>query len=173
METTIIIGGRPINIKASLGALAIYKRQFGKDYLTEAFESTADTDKEKQAEKITEDGFRIIWAMAKAYDRHISPPDRWLSEFAEGTEGFIEGVLRAKSLFIASVSTGERKKGKNEGTGRELTTELLFAAAIRYGIGYQAAEKMTIGELLRLIDELNGEQKETVRKATQEDFDRF
>ena len=173
METTITIGNRPINIAATLKALAIYKRQFGKDYLTQAFEETSETDTDKQAEKITEDGFRLIWAMAKAVNKHISPPDRWLAEFTDGTDGFIEGVLKAKSLFIASFAVSSKKQKKSEGGGRELTTELLFAAAIRYGIGYEAASDMTIGELLLLIDELNGSEKETVRKATQEDFDRF
>lgn len=179
MDTTIIIGGRPINIRASLGALAIYKRQFGVDYLEELFSSKgkekAEESTEEVAEKMTEDGFRLIWAMARAADSTISPPDRWLAEFENGTDGFLNGLLKAQGLFLASVKTSSKKKNKEKATGGVPTTELIFAAAIRSGIGYEAAWDMTIGEFDLLIEQLCGGDSEDggVRMATQEDFDRF
>ena len=178
MDTTIIIGGRPINIRASLGALAIYKRQFGVDYLEELFRTKKDKEgqsTEEVAEKMTEDGFRLIWAMARAADSTISPPDRWLAEFENGTDGFLNGLLKAQGLFLASVKTSSKKKNKEKATGGVPTTELIFAAAIRSGIGYEAAWDMTIGEFDLLIEQLCGGECEDggVRMATQEDFDKF
>lgn len=174
MDTTIIIGGRPINIRATLGALAIYKRQFGVDYLEKIFEPEIPDKTEEQAAKITEDGFRLIWAMARAADRTVSPPDRWLAEFENGTDGFLEGLLRAQSMFIASVKTKEKKKENKKGTGKPLVTELFFAAAIKCGIGYEAAWNMTISEFNLLVEQICGTDDDGgVRMATQEDFDRF
>lgn len=171
METTVIIGGKPIVIKASLGALALYKRQFNKDYLDIVAKPREDVDRADGATEITINGFRLIWAMAKAADSKILPPEAWLAEF-ENTKGFMEALLTAQALILQSADTG--KENKKNGSGREkITTELFFAAAIKAGIGYAAAWDMTIGEFNRLVDEIIGEPQKDWRWATQEDFDKF
>lgn len=171
METTVIIGGKPIVIKASLGALALYKRQFNEDYLDLIAKPREDVDRADGATEITINGFRLIWAMAKAADNTILPPEAWLAEF-ENTKGFMEALLTAQALILQSADTG--KENKKNGSGREkITTELFFAAAIKAGIGYAAAWDMTIGEFNRLVDEIIGEPQKDWRWATQEDFDKF
>jgi hypothetical protein len=83
METTVIIGGKPIVIKASLGALALYKRQFNEDYLDLIAKPREDVDRADGATEITINGFRLIWAMAKAADESIDPPKEWVKQFDE------------------------------------------------------------------------------------------
>lgn len=171
METTVIIGGKPTVIKASLGALALYKRQFNKDYLDIVAKPKEDADRADGATEITINGFRLIWAMAKAADSKILPPEAWLAGF-EGTEGFTEALLTAQALILQSAESGKSKEKSGSGHER-IATELFFAAAIKAGIGYAAAWDMTIGEFNRLVDEIIGEPQKDWRWATQEDFDKF
>ena len=171
METTVIIGGKPIVIKASLGALALYKRQFNKDYLDIIAKPREDADQADGATEITINGFRLIWAMAKAADNTILPPEAWLAGF-EGTKGFTEALLTAQALILQSAESGKSKEKSSSGHER-IATELFFAAAIKAGIGYEAAWEMTIGEFNRLIDELIEKPQKDWRWATQEDFDKF
>ena len=171
METTVIIGGKPIVIKASLGALALYKRQFNEDYLDLIAKPKTDKDQADGATEMTINGFRLIWAMAKAADSKILPPEAWLAGF-EGTEGFTEALLTAQALILQSAESGKSKEKSGSGHER-IATELFFAAAIKAGIGYEAAWDMTIGEFNRLGDKIIGEPQKDWRWATQEDFDKF
>ena len=171
METTVIIGGKPIVIKASLGALALYKRQFNEDYLDIIAKPREDADRADGATEMTINGFRLIWAMAKAADSTIMPPEAWLASF-KSTEGFTEALLTAQALILQSADSGKENK-KNASPREKIATELFFAAAIKAGIGYAAAWDMTIGEFNRLVDEIIGEPKKDWRWATQEDFDKF
>lgn len=172
MEKTIIIGGKPIVIKASLGALALYKRQFNEDYLDKIAQKAAGGDQTNEAIEMTKTGYRLIWAMAKAADPELLPPVAWLATLDGAEKDFITAYAQAQALMLNSAYTGDTKsKG---GSGRErIATEIFFAAAIKAGIGYAAAWNMTIGEFHRLVDEIIGEPKKDWRWATQEDFDKF
>ena len=76
MESTLYIGGKAINVSAKLKALMLYKRQFGEEYLDRYVQiQKAEGDTGKLAEDVTITAFRIIWAMAKAYDNSIPPPE--------------------------------------------------------------------------------------------------
>lgn len=175
MESTLYIGGKAINVSAKLKALMLYKRQFGEEYLDRYVQiQKAEGDMERLAEDVTITAFRIIWAMAKAYDNSIPPPDLWLAGF-ENTDGFLQAVFKAQGLISASTGNkAEKKSGENDDNVK-ITTESYLAMAVRAGIGYDAALEMTIGELNALLDTIiaQRESKETVKEATQTDFDNF
>lgn len=174
MESTLYIGGKAINVSAKLKALMLYKRQFGEEYLDRFLQiQKAEGDTKKLAEDVTITAFRIIWAMAKAYDESIPPPDLWLAGF-ENTDGFLQAVFKAQGLIAASTGTKKEKESPNEENAK-ITTESYLAAAVKAGIGYDAALEMTIGELNALFEAMIAlsESKETVKEATQTDFDNF
>lgn len=178
METVVYIGGKEIIISATLRALMEYKRNFGEEYLDRFLEIAKVKDTEKLASDITITAFRLIWAMAKAADRKTPPPDKWLSEF-ESTDGFLAAVGKAEGLFMASAGVrpkeSHKKEKKNEKETKMITTEEYLALALRAGIDYSSALDMTIGELNGVLGALikDSPKKESVREATQADFDRF
>lgn len=174
MESTLYIGNKAINVSAKLKALMLYKRQFGEEYLDRYISiQKAEGDTEKLAEDVTITAFRIIWAMAKAYNSSTPPPDLWLAEF-ENTDGFLQAVFKAQGLIAASTGAKKKKEDSNE-SNEKITTESYLAAAVRAGIGYDAALEMTIGELNALFEAMIAlnDKKETAREATQADFDSF
>ena len=61
MERTITVGGKPFKIRASAGALVIYKAQFGREYTEDCAEILDD----KSALTV---GCRLLWAMASPCD---------------------------------------------------------------------------------------------------------
>jgi hypothetical protein len=175
MESTLYIGGKAINVSAKLKALMLYKRQFGEEYLDRYVQiQKAEGDTKKLAEDVTITAFRIIWAMAKAYDESIPPPDLWLAGF-ENTDGFLQAVFKAQGLIAASAGAKKEKESGEEEEKVRITTESYLAAAVRAGIGYDAALEMTIGELNALFEAMIAlsESKETAKAATQADFDSF
>lgn len=174
MESTLYIGGKAINVSAKLKALMLYKRQFGEEYLDRYVQiQKAEGDTGKLAEDVTITAFRIIWAMAKAYDESIPPPDLWLAGF-ENTDGFLQAVFKAQGLIAASTGNKKEKESPSEENAK-ITTESYLAAAVKAGIGYDAALEMTIGELNALFEAMIAlsEHKETAKAATQADFDSF
>lgn len=175
MESTLYIGGKAINVSAKLKALMLYKRQFGEEYLDRYVQiQNAEGDTERLAEDVTITAFRIIWAMAKAYDESVPPPDLWLAGF-ENTDGFLQAVFKAQGLIAASAGNKRDKKDNGSDESVKITTESYLAIAVRAGIGYDAALEMTIGELNALLDAIiaQRESKEMAKAATQADFDNF
>lgn len=98
MEKIIEFSGQKIPFRATMRTLLIYKRQTGREYLSDAAElrniiRTGDDGKpllDANGKPIidlaalnTEALCGVAWAMAKTADNSIPPMDDWLDQFEE------------------------------------------------------------------------------------------
>ena len=167
MTKKIIIGGTGVLLSAGAGALIHYKVQFGSEY-TDDFGTVAELSGRARYEKLAETEMRLLWAMARAADKALPPPEEWLTLF--GTEELFSASQAARELFL---STLENTKSPSSG-GREFSSENLIASALACGLSVNDLDDMPLPMVLDTVSEwcrLKGYSEEEARPATQEDFD--
>jgi hypothetical protein len=164
MEKSIIMGSRKVTLRASAGALVVYKDQFGSEY-TEDIEAL----KENPENALTV-GCQLIWSMAKVADDRTEPPIDFFENIGEfDTE---KAFAEATDLFDRSCrninSAGENGKDK-------LTSENLVTSALICKMSFSDLCRLPLSMAINIIGEYcalkSGE--EPTRWATQEDFDNF
>ena len=67
-------------------------------------------------------------------------------------------------------------KKKDTGGGRPLTAALFYLRCLQLGLSISDTDLLSIGEIFDMVIEAGNDQeddKDTVRQATQADFDRF
>lgn len=139
MERMIKVGGKPYKIRASAGALVIYKAQFGKDYPDELAELGDDN---KKAFVV---GCRLLWAMARAAKAKLPTPDEWINSFRD--KELAAALIVSQQLFAFSV-------GDSEGRGSEkFSSEKLMASAALCGMGPSDLNSLPLGMVIDTIEE--------------------
>lgn len=88
MEKIIKIDGKDIKFKSTGAYLYKYKAQFGRDAIQDMFKVSEafDPDTKEVKEGKTMDllvFYDMVWALAKAADPSIPPPEEWLDTFEE------------------------------------------------------------------------------------------
>lgn len=138
MERTITAGGKPYNIRASAGALIIYKSQFCREYP----EELADIgDDENKAYTV---GCRLLWAMAKSAREKLPSPDEWLRLFKK--KELKEALLVSQLLFEISLGNGEKDRD-----GDDFSSEQLMASAALCGLGMDELNSLPLGMTIDTI----------------------
>ncbi len=166
MTERLFIGGVPVLVSASAGALIHYKKQFGVEY-TDDHRELCGLPAEQKYLKLAEVGMRLLWAMAKAADRALPPYSEWIPAF--GSKDLALAIQEAETLFLSSL----RDDGRRD-SGREFTSENLIASALACGLGIGELDDMPLPMVIDTIEEwcrLKGYAEEDARPATQEDFD--
>lgn len=164
MEKTLKLGNEEIVIRASTAVLIYYKEQFGTEYMDDQKELKSTGDDNKAVLM----GGQLIWAMAKAADENIKPPQEFYEEI--GNFDLERAMIEAAELFDKSCQ-GVNNISNN---GRsELTSEGIVSAALSCKMSLNDLNKLSLAMTINIIDEYcamrNGE--EGYRQATQEDFD--
>lgn len=165
MEKTIKIGNKKIVIKASAAVLIYYKEQFGTEYMEDREKLKSEEQDEEFAVLM---GGQLIWAMAKAANDKILPPEEFYEDI--GSFDLDLAMIEAAELFdkscqnINNDSTGERS---------ELTSESIVSTALLCKMSLDDLNKLSLSMALNVINEYcrikSGE--EGYKQATQEDFD--
>jgi hypothetical protein len=174
VEKTIRYNGGQFNMRASAAVLIAYKEQFGTEY-TEDF--TAAGKSPLTAIKV---GYRLIWAMAKCADRNIADPDIFREELGDDFDLFsaVEAAadLMYKSLDIYGTDDGCNNTDTEDTESDELS-ERLTISAIRCGFSVADLNDISVGFLLRCIENIGGgkkhEPENEVREATADDVASF
>lgn len=167
MIKKITVGDRSLLLSAGAGALIHYKKQFGTEY-TDDFSASRELSGTDKFEKIAETEMRLLWAMAKAADKTISPPEEWLTSF-DAAELFTASQA-ARDFFMASLED----YGGKPGSGQEFTSENLIASALVCGLTLDDLDEMPLPMVLDTVSEwckLKGYAEQDARPATQADFD--
>lgn len=142
MERTITAGGKPYKIRASAGALVIYKTQFGRDYPEELAEL-----KENDEEGAVVLGCRLLWAMARTVKEKLPTPDEWIAAFKR--KELEEALLISRQLF--AMSLGEQEDSGDPGS--EFTAERLVAEAALCGMSIADLCIMPLSMVIKTIEE--------------------
>lgn len=170
MKKTIIIGGAPVSLSASAGALIHYKKQFGTEYTDDYTElRELKEDIEVQAEKFAQIALRLLWAMARAADSKVAPFEDFVLSYE--IKDLLGAVTEAQNIFISAI-----KKTESSGSGESFTSERLLAQALICGLSVDDLDDMPLTMVLDTIGEwckAKGYAEEDAREATQEDFDSF
>lgn len=132
MERTITAGGKPYKIRASAGALIIYKAQFGREYP----EELADIGDDENKAYIV--GCRLLWAMARSVRDKLPTPDEWLRLFKK--KELKEALLVSQLLFEISLGNGEKDRD-----GDDFSSEQLMASAALCGLGMDELNSLPLG----------------------------
>lgn len=167
MIKKISVNDRSLLLSAGAGALIHYKKQFGTEY-TDDFSAVAVLSGCEKFEKLAETEMRLLWAMARAANKALPPPEEWLSSFS--TEELFSASQAAREMFISTLEDG---KGKTD-SGKEFTSENLIASALACGLSVSDLDDMPLPMVLETVGEwcrLKGYKEEEARPATQEDFD--
>ena len=172
VEKTIRYSGGQFNMRASAAVLIAYKEQFGAEY-TEDF--TAAGKSPLTAIKV---GYRLIWAMAKCANRDIADPDIFREGLGDDFDllSAVEAAadLMQKSLGIYDDSCNDADTGDTES---DELSERLTISALRCGFSVADLNDISVGFLLRCIENTGGEKKHKaeneVREATADDVASF
>lgn len=175
MERAIMIGDKAVVLSNSSRALVYYREQFGREYFDElkAAETVEGFKKTIRLECI---GFQILWAMAKAADCTISPPNQWMREL--GKISVKRAVAEAERMIYEGMETHSKSEG---GEKKPYKTENLISACIACGLSVDWALNMPLGMLIDILNEYANSRKagadekgkDTLREATQADYDDF
>lgn len=168
MKKIISAGSRTVLLSAGAGALIHYKKQFGTEY-TDDFSAVAELSGREKFEKLAETEMRLLWAMARAADKELPPPEEWLPVF--GTEELFEASQAAGKMFLAALKESSEN---NSGSGAEFTSENLIASALACGLSIGDLDDMPLPMVLDTIGEwckIKGYAEQDARPATQADFD--
>lgn len=138
MERTITAGGKPYKIRASAGALIIYKAQFGREYP----EELADIGDDENKAYIV--GCRLLWAMARSVRDKLPTPDEWLRLFKK--KELKEALLVSQLLFEISLGNGEKDRD-----GDDFSSEQLMASAALCGLGMDELNSLPLGMTIDTI----------------------
>ena len=112
MEKTIVIDGKNIKLKSNALLPLIFKTNFGRDIFevqSQVFGLGREGLNIRQMRDIECLGIQqVVWAMAKAADKNISPFEDWLSQFDEfPIFDFFNEIL---DLFLSNVSSTTKIK---------------------------------------------------------------
>lgn len=179
MEKTISVGNRQIRIRATIGAMLMYKQQFGNEYYDDCKvlrENETTNTAAQLMPSIIKVGFQLIWSMAKAADDNIPPPDDFIKEF-DGQDIY-NAMSAAQQLYTDSLKSAksEDKKETQSESKEKLTTEKLVAYALAFGLSIKDIESLSVGMLMNILSEcsdIKGGGESDVKIATQSDFDNF
>lgn len=138
MERTITVGGKPFKIRASAGALVIYKAQFGREY-TEDCADIGDDD-----EKAVRVGCRLLWAMARSAKEKLPTPDEWIAMFR--AKELKKALITSQQLFVLSLGDTAEKGDE------EFSSEMLMASAALCGMGLDELNSLPLGMVLDTIE---------------------
>ena len=138
MERTITAGGKPYKIRASAGALIIYKSQFCREYS----EELADIGEDEQMAYTV--GCRLLWAMARSAREKLPSPDEWLRLFKK--KELKEALLVSQLLFEISLGNGEKDRD-----GDDFSSEQLMASAALCGLGMDELNSLPLGMTIDTI----------------------
>lgn len=139
MERTITAGGKPYKIRASAGALIIYKAQFGADYTEDLIEGKEDDEKAYIV------GCRLLWAMARSAKEKLPAPNDWINSFKP--KELEKALICSNEMFMQSLSVCER-----HGKGEQFQAEKFRALAALSGLSYDDLNIMPIGMVLNTIE---------------------
>lgn len=179
MVKTLTGAGGDFNIRAAAAVLIIYKEQFGIEY-TEDFARVGVN--EAYAVQV---GYRLIWSMARAADPNIMDPDkfaRWVGADFD-LMGAVEQAAEMMHKSLAEFAAEETESGADSGTddsGADDLSERLVSYAIRCGFSVEDMYHVSVGFLLRSINQrfANTEQteksnKDEIKTATDKDIAAF
>lgn len=139
MERTITAGGKPYKIRASAGALIIYKAQFGREYPEELADIGGDENKAYIV------GCRLLWAMARSVRDKLPTPDEWLKLFKK--KELREALFISQLLFEYSLGNKtERDNGRED-----YSSEQLMASAALCGLGMDELNSLPLGMTIDTI----------------------
>lgn len=179
MTKEIIIGNTAIKLKATGGMFIRYKEAFGTEYYDDmlkikSLEKNIEATTKEKLELSAETAYKLIWAMAKTADDNISEPEQWIDEFEVFPAADI--LKQANELLNKSICTCKRPHSDN-GDTKQLTAENLVACSVMCGLSMQDIDNRSIGFLMGCIAEYadikSGGRSDTVRNATQADFNNF
>lgn len=139
MERTIKAGGKPYKIRASAGALVIYKAQFGRDYTDELAEIGNDNEKAFIV------GCRLLWAMGRAAKAKLPTPDEWINSFKD--KELEKALIISQQLFEFSLGDSE-----NSGT-EKFSSEKFMAGAAMCGMSLEDLCSLPISMVKETIEE--------------------
>lgn len=120
MEKVIPIDGKEVGFKSSASFILKYQSYFGQDGLKELSKLSTQEQEADMNAYVTM--FRILWVLAKNYDKKIPPLEDWLEGFEdlnvldvfEEVEPLIEKSFAvSEKLKNESVKTSTEKKSKN------------------------------------------------------------
>jgi len=169
MTQKIIIGGTPVQLSASAGALIHYKKQFRSEY-TDDYKALQNISPSDRIAEVAGIGMRLLWAMARAADKSLLPFTDWILQFE--VSDLAEAIVTAEALFISSLGTDDKPARNN--SGREFTSEDLIASTLACGLSVNDLDDMPLPMVIGIFDEwcrIKGYKEEEARPATQEDFD--
>lgn len=174
VEKTIRYSGGQFNMRASAAVLIAYKEQFGAEY-TEDFMAAGKSP--LTAIKV---GYRLIWAMAKCADRNIADPDIFRKDLGDDFD-LLSAVEAAADLMQKSLGIYGTDDGCNdadtEDTESDELSERLTISALRCGFSVADLNDISVGFLLRCIENTGGGKKHKaeneVREATADDVASF
>lgn len=170
MDGCVRAGKRIIPLRATAGALTRYKEQFRTEYIDDLDRVKYFYEEEKTAEAAKMQllsSYRLMWSMARTYDKSIPDPDSWLDEL--GNIDMAKIIIDVTSLWSASLKpTGEvGDKG-----GEPVTAEGLTALTRACGMDASDMDEYSVGYILAAIHKkIEMESDDGYRMATQEDFD--
>ena len=150
MTGSVMIGGKRVELAATLGAMIRYKEQFGREYNDDiAALDKLKGDEDKYTTETALVGIKLIWAMAKTADNSIPSPEVWAEIFSE--KDIVPIMIEAIALFSASLGdrTGEQERDGNDESFR---TEELVALCTQYGISIGELDKLSINMILNIME---------------------
>lgn len=142
MERMITAGGKPYKIRASAGALVLYKAQFGIDYTEEI--SALEDGNEESAYII---GCRLLWAMARSVKEKLPTPN----EFINGMKPkeLVQALKVSQELFSLSLDGHDNSDYDEE---KNFSAEELMADAALCGMSLRDLNELP---LRMVIDTIN------------------
>ena len=140
MERPITAGGKAYKIRASAGALIIYKAQFGREYP----EELADIGNDEEKAYVV--GCRLLWAMARSAKEKLPTPDEWLAMFKK--KELKAALFISQILFEHSLSGRDNDKNGDE----DYSSEQLMASAALCGLNTTDLNNLPLGMVVDTID---------------------
>lgn len=170
MKKTIIVGGAPVPLSASAGALIHYKKQFGTEYIDDYEKLKAlSEDMNAQAVLFSQIALRLLWSMAAAADKSIAPFDNWVIRYEAAD--LLDAITKAQEIFVSALS-----RVKESGTGESYSSERMIAQALLCGLSVDDLDGLPLSMVIDTFEEwckAKGYSEDDARPATQEDFDNF
>lgn len=143
MERMITVGGKPYKIRASAGALILYKAQFGVDYTDEIAELK---DGDEESAYII--GCRLMWAMARSAKDKLPAPDDFINTMKP--KELVRALTISQELFALSLSTND---DDYEHDSRTFSAEELMADAALCGMSLCDLNELPLRMVIETIEQ--------------------
>ena len=178
MRRQVTIQNEPIWLDDSLAWLLVFKGAFDEDALFFLYDELPKLipvlvgELPDVAALDTQFLLRVFWAMAKNADPNFTDPDTYFQAF----EVFPIGeILEALTDMLYRSSVFVSKHDRSDGDGTKPTTAVILAAGLRAGLTIADASLLRLSDWLEVLDAMLGgdSSKDTIREATQADFDAF